>query len=42
MIKHFRSGKFDHVPADYDAQWSVFQTFLETMEGNATFAPYKL
>jgi glutathione S-transferase len=42
MVKHFRSGKFDYVPVDYDAQWPVFQTFLETMEGNATFAPYKL
>jgi glutathione S-transferase len=41
-LKYLRKGILDHVSADYDAQWPVFQRFIDTLESNATFAPYKL
>jgi glutathione S-transferase len=41
-LKYLRKGLLDHISADYDSQWPVFQTFIDTLENNATFAPYKL
>lgn len=42
LLKSLRSGNFDHIASDYDATWPVFESFINTMESNATFAPYKL
>jgi glutathione S-transferase len=41
ILKMFRSGFFDHVPKDYDAQWPVIGEYLTRLENNPVFAPYK-
>ena len=41
MVKQFRSGSFDHIPADYDAKWPEFEAFITHLEADAVFAPYK-
>ena len=40
MLKHFRKGILDHIPADYDAKWPAFQTLVEALESDPKFTPY--
>ena len=42
FIKGFRTGIFDFVPTTYDSQWPAIQTFLDAMEADPVFAPYKI
>ena len=42
VLKGLRSGNFDFIAATYDEKWPVFQGFLDTIEANPVFAPYKL
>lgn len=42
LIKSVRGGNFDYIPGDYDAKWPVLQRFVDAMESNPVFAPYKL
>lgn len=42
VVKMLRSGRFDHIPADYDAKWPVFESLVTALESDAVFAPYKL
>jgi len=41
IVKFIRKGVYDHIPADYDAKWPVFGRFVEALESDAVFAPYK-
>mmetsp|Transcript_2246 Transcript_2246/g.3536 ORF Transcript_2246/g.3536 Transcript_2246/m.3536 type:complete len:207 (+) Transcript_2246:29-649(+) len=40
-IKLVRSGSFDYVPPDSDAAYPALQAFIDTMEVDEVFAPYK-
>ena len=42
LVKMLHSGFIDHIPTDYDAQFSGIVTMMEALEGNARFAPHKL
>lgn len=41
-IKTLRGGIFDHIPKDYDTKWPELQQFVEAMEADPVFAPYKI
>ena len=41
-LKTVRGGTLDYIPVDYDTQWPQLQQFIEDMESNPVFAPYKL
>ncbi len=41
VVKSIRKGVYDHIPADYDSKWPVFERFVQALESDAVFAPYK-
>ena len=41
-IKMLRSGNFDHVATDFDAQWPQFEAMVSALEADSKFAKYKL
>ncbi len=41
VVKFIRKAVYDHIPADYDSKWPVFERFVNAMESDAVFAPYK-
>jgi prostaglandin-H2 D-isomerase / glutathione transferase len=41
-VKVLRSGKFDHIPITYDSKWPEIGAFVDALEADAVFAPYKL
>ena len=41
VVKFIRNGVYDHIPADYDSKWPVFERFVQALESDAVFAPYK-
>lgn len=41
MLTGVRKGNYDHVDPNSDAAFPIFQSFIETMEANPSFAPYK-
>ena len=42
LVKSVRSGNLDYIPTDYDAKWPIFQSFIDNLEQNPVFAPYKI
>lgn len=41
-IKVLRLGTLDPIPADYDAKWPAFEGFVQALERDPVFAPYKI
>jgi glutathione S-transferase len=42
LLKAFRSGRYDNIERNYDSAWPEFQKYLDFVEANPVFAPYKL
>lgn len=41
-IKVLRFGTLPPIPVDYDAHWPAFEAFVQALERDPVFAPYKI
>lgn len=41
-VKTLRTGMFDDIPAGYEEKWPAIGVFIDALEKDPSFAPYKL